>query len=127
MKQKINEELIYAGYHKNEYKNFEKIFNNLNILIILKTNFFGKLKRLSFRYTFKQELSPEYLNEIQTKYTDIIQKSTYMLKISIITENYIEVKIANEELLKYINVNTINKCCKVFSSSIQSIVKKYNI
>ena len=55
-KKNLSHELLNNGFNLTKYNNFEKVFNGLNINVIIYASLFGKIKMVGTSYKFKKQL-----------------------------------------------------------------------
>ena len=126
-KKQLIEELLNQGYYQNQYKNFEKNFNNLNISVIIHSNFFGKIKMIGILYKFKQELKEELHDEVWEKSIQIVSNSNPIFCMGALGFDFIEAVILSEKEIKNINANIISESCEQFTSLIKNLLEEYNL
>lgn len=117
----LSQELLNNGFNLTKYNNFEKVFNGLNINVIIYASLFGKVKMVGTFYKFKKQLKEELHDEVWNKCIKTIDS------LGSLGFDYLEADITDKRILNNINVKIISENCDKFSNQIKDIISEYDL
>lgn len=126
-KKGLCQKLLDYGFNLTKYKNYEKVYNNLKVSILIYSNLFGKIKMIGILYKFKNQLQEELQDEFWNKSRKIINSQNSYLKIGSLGFDYIEANILDKEILSTIDAKVIDENCTNFVNQISDLLKEYEL
>ena len=126
-KKNLSQELLNNGFNLTKYNNFEKVFNGLNINVIIYASLFGKVKMVGTFYKFKKQLKEELHDEVWTKCIKIMDSQNSYLKLGSLGFDYLEADITDKNILNCINAEMISESCNNFSNLIKDLIIEYDL
>lgn len=126
-KKNLSQELLNNGFKLTKYNNFEKVYNGLNINVIIYASLFGKVKMVGTFYKFKKQLKKELHDEVWNKCIKIIDSQNSYLKLGSLGFDYLEVDIIDKNMLSNITIQEIDDTCILFSDVIKPLLEEYKL
>ena len=120
-KKNLSQELLNNGFNLTKYNNFEKVYNGLNINVIIYASIFGKVKMVGIFYKFKKQLKEELHDEVWNKCIKILDSQNSYLKLGSLGFDYLEADIIDKNILNDINADVISRNCNEFSNLIKDL------